>query len=227
MKIKYLIMCMLYFVVSATIFSKEIISTIGFSNHQIGTSKILPIEVRKMNIKSDYWLSPNKKYKAFCVNESEIFITDLDEKVIYYCLYDEQMNIFPDSSNVYIIGWSSDSKCLWFWSIDPVGCAYFAKVDLVLTETHYYSNLTGINGYFYDYCFDLDNSVLFYSNFKKNYGSDENPNKSKKITLLAFLITEQKSIIIDSQMEKHFKPFLIDKRKVSYFANNKTEYYEY
>ena len=145
-------------------FSKD--SSRNFINTDIGIK----------NISDTFQLSPNKKYKAF-INEGQfqqdcLYITNENDIVIYSFHWNEMINSFQESDTMEIIGWSSDSDTLWFWSITPTTCGYFAKININEQKTTFYSTINQISSSLADYTIDVNQGIIFFSDAYKVYDFD-------------------------------------------------------
>lgn len=109
--------------------------------------------------------SPDKKYSALTEGNAEyLVILDKWYDEIFRFKWDAVKTYYTWSDTVYIQGWSSDSRYLWFISWTPTNIAYIAKVDLILKHCTFYES-PRLDEAITDYQLDCDTGIFYYSNY--------------------------------------------------------------
>ncbi len=220
---KKILILHLVIMLNYSIYSEIIISDIGFHDSEIGTIITKSVDQIPQN-----WISYDKKYFAYRTQD-KIYIFDKNNILIYQSYWNEQINNFSKSDTIYILGWASDRNVLWFWSVTPTTCAFFAEVDLDLKIAKYYSTNTDINSFLSDYYFDTDRGIIFYSNYFYTHDeTNEEYHKGMTITLKSFDIKNQNTKIVDEKLETPFSPEKYRENTIKYLdKDNMVKQYQY
>jgi len=170
--------------------------------------------------------SPNNDYLAIQEGNDNIIIIDSNNKIICKYSWNTMINEIKDSDTIFIKGWSSDSRYLWFASHYPMHLSYIARIDLANKETKYFSIFK--NNTIYEFTIDFDKSILFYSDFLPSYSNDDYEINKDTIYNLWSLDLENNIINkINSTIGRSFNPKIISSGIIEFVINNKKVEYKY
>ena len=198
---KYILLITFFCTISNLIADDKFISTKEFVSISVEPDYFPDYDI------PNKWYSPNRLFKAYTKKQSTLYILSSDNKLIYKVEWDDYKIQFPQSDTIYILGWSSDSKRLWFWSNTPTTCAYFAEVDLVNHVTTYYRTIPELEYFFHEFVFDANKGVCFFSDFNfQNEADDEKRIRDTVFTLFSFDVKSQQKRIIATKKGYAFYP---------------------
>ena len=139
----------------------QLIKTNGFADYGKSYESMAPRNEK------DY-VSPNGKYLAFCEGNAEyLAIIDNTNKLLFRTKWNDVSNVYTWSDNIYISGWDSSSRYLWFMSWTPTNIAYIARVDLIDQKCIYWDSPRldkNINNFFLDW----DKGIFYYTDFYRS-----------------------------------------------------------
>ena len=217
MKVKYSIsICTIILLLIGNVYTQSFVIENGFRSQ----NKIMQENGNQEAV------SPDKKYLAINEKQKTIYITNIDRKVLYQIDWDIVKNDIPYSDTICIMGWSKDSKNLWYVSWCPVVLAYVAKIDIEKKRTTFYKMPE--NGTV-EYNIDYDRGVLFYSDFPLVVDQEiQEKIANNPFTLFSMNLENGKITKIATKKGIKFNPTIISAGTLEYIdSNDKPKKYRY